>query len=396
MSLTSLPPYQHMSSGEIRLPDGDRYDEIDRKHKLLAEYLQLKQLDGVVLERPENFAWLTSGGDNARHGTAETTAALFISRDARVVLCNAVDSGQLFDREVPGMGFQVKERPWYESREVLINDLCRGRNVASDTGVLGTPNVASELADFRRTINDFEAKRLRVLGRWVSHAVEATARGMKRGLTEAEIAGEISHRLMKHGITPVRIQVQADGQGARYRHWSYGTDKVERHCVISAIGREGGLHAGCTRTVCFGTPPAETVDTHQVACLLQATGIYFSQAGWEVANTWKRLQRIYEKFGVPDEWRMAEQAESLGYDLCGMQVSPQQTAKFSAGQVLHWHPSVRFAATGDTILIHADRTELITPCEVWPQLKVQIKGVTIERPAILTRESPAATEWCLE
>ena len=396
MSATTLPPYHPVSSGEIRLPDGDRYDEVERKHKLLVEYLQLKQLDALVLERPENFAWLTSGGNNSRFGTAETSAALFISRDARVVLCNAVDSGQLFDREVPGMGFQVKERPWTETREVLIADLCRGRNVGSDSGVNGLPNLSRELADFRRTINDHEAKQLRILGRWVAHAVEAAARSLKRGVTEAEIAGEISHRLIKHEITPVRIQVQADGQGARYRHWSYGLDKVERHCVISAVGRMTGLHAACTRTVCFGAPPKDMADTHQVASLLQATGMYFSQASWEVSETWKRLQRIYEKFGVPDEWRLAEQAETMGYDLCGVQVTPQLTTKFSPGQVVHWHPSVRFAATGDTILIHEDRTEMITPCEVWPMLKIQIKGITIERPAILNRESPASTEWCLE
>ena len=396
MSTTTLPPYHPMSSGEIRLPDMDRYEEVERKHKLLAEYIRLKQLDALVLEHPENFAWLTSGGNNARVGIRETSASLLITPEARVVLCNSVDSGQLFDREVPGLGFQVKERPWTESREILLADVCRGRDVASDTGVMGTENLSHELADFRRTINVYETNKLRLLGRGVAHAVEAAARNLKRGTTEAEIAGEISHRLMKHGITPVRIQVQADGQGARYRHWSYGTDKVERHCVISAVGSQAGLHVGCTRTVCFGTPPAAMVDTHQVATLLQATGMYFSQASWEVSETWKRLQRIYEKFGVPDEWRMAEQAETMGYDLCGMQVTPQLRAKFSPGQVVHWHPSVRFAATGDTILIHDDRTELVTPCEVWPMLKIQIKGVTIERPAILNRESPGATDWCLE
>lgn len=396
MSLSTLPPYNPKSSGEIRLPDGERYDEIDRKHKLLAEYLQLKQLDGLLLERPENFSWVTCGGDNSRRWTGETTAALFISRDARVVLCNAVDSGQIFDREVPGMGFQVKERPWTESREVLFTDLCRGRNVASDTGVLGTQNVSHELADFRRTLSDHEAKQLRAIGRGVVHAVEATARNLKRGTSESEVAGEIAHRLIKHELTPIRIQVQADGQGARYRHWSYGTEPIERHCVISAIARRGGLHAACTRTISFGKPPADMADTHQVASLLQATGVYFSQAGWEVAETWKRLERIYEKFGVPDEWRLAEQAESFGYDLSGWSVSPNSTAKFHSGQALHWHPSVRFAATGDTVLIHPDRTELLTPCEVWPMLKIQIKGVTIERPAILNRESSESTDWCLE
>lgn len=396
MSITSLPPYHPMSSGEIRIPDLDRYDEVERKHKLLVEYLQLKQLDALILESPENFSWLTCGGSNTRSCSQETTAALFISRDARVIVCNSVDSGQIFDREVAGLGFQVKERSWTEPREVLIGDLSRGRSVGSDRGVIGLPNLGTELADFRRTINDFEAKQLRVVGRAVAHAVEATARNLKRGSTEAEVAGEIAHRLMKHEITPVRIQVQADGQGARYRHWSYGSDQIERHCVISAVARQRGLHAACTRTVCMGNPPSEMLSTHHVASLLQATGLYFSQAGWEVAETWKRLQRIYEKFGVPDEWRLAEQAETVGYDLCGMSITPQVTSKFSAGQVVHWHPSVRFAASGDTILIHEDRTELITPCEVWPMLKIQIKGVTIERPAILNRESPAATEWCLD
>lgn len=395
MSLTPLPPYLPKSSGEIRMPDHDRYDEVERKHKLLAEYLHLKNLDGLLLESPENFAWLTSGGDNTRRGTTETTAALFISRDARVVLCNAIHSGQLFDREIPGLGFQVKERPWTEPRHVLLTDLCRGRNVASDSGVLGTTNLALELADFRRSVTPFETAKLRALGRAVAHAVEATARHLPRGMSEAEVAGELAHRLMKHEITPARIQVMADGQGARYRHWGYGPDKIERHCVISAVGRQFGLHAGCTRTVCFGPPPPEMADTHQVACLLQATGIFFSNTGWEVAETWKRVQRIYEKLGVADEWRLADQAEAMGYDLSGMPITPDQTQQFSEGQVIHWHPSVRFATTGDTILIQGDQSELLTPQEHWPILKVQIKGVTLNRPAILNRNAKES-EWCLD
>ena len=42
--------------------------------------------------------------------------------------------------------------------------------------------------------------------------------------------------------------------------------------------------------------------------------MYFSQAGWELGEVWKRIRRIYEKFGCANEWRLATQAEIIGYE----------------------------------------------------------------------------------
>ena len=144
-----------------------------------------------------------------------------------------------------------------------------------------------------------KCQRQKLLARMVAHAVEATARSCRPGRTEAELAGELAHRLMKRQVVPMRIQVAADGKTERYRNWSYNNDCVERSCVISAIGRQHGLCVGASRTVCFGEVPSALENAHRRAALVHAAGMHFSQAGWKIGEVWKRVQRIYEKSAAP-------------------------------------------------------------------------------------------------
>lgn len=386
MSMTALSPTPPMSSGEIQAVDLSRADDVSRKHALLVEFLQERSLDGLLLQDPANFAWLTCGGDSTRRGGSAAVAAILVTADARVVLCNNADSGQLFDRELMGLGFLLKERPWTEDLSILRGDCCRGRRVGGDLCLPGTEDVSLELARFRRSYNERELNQFRELGKLVAHAVEATARNFEPGATEAEVAGHVAHRLMKHQIEPVRIQVLADAQGWRYRHWSYGADEIERHCVIAAVGRKRGLHAGASRTVCLGAPSHELQEVHHLATLINATGIYFTQPGWSMAETWKRVARIYEKFGVPDEWRCADQADVIGYRLSEAPLLPSSETTFAADTAVYWHPSVRSSFVADTMLIGESGFEVITPMQNWPSLSVRVKDAMLDRPGILIRE----------
>ena len=386
--LTVLSASQPVSSGEIPAMDLRRAHDVDHKHQLLAEYLHLRDLDALLLQDPANFSWLTCGGDCTRHGGEDSVAALLVTPEARVVLCNNVDSGQLFDRQLAGLGFLLKERPWTQDLDVLRQDCCRGREIAGDVWFPGTNNVSQELREFRLQPTECELELIRELGLQVAHAVEATCRNFEPGATEADVAGHVAHRLLKHRIEPARIQVLADVQGWRYRHWSYGGDRIERHCIVSATGRRQGLHTAVTRTVCLGAPSDELQETHHLAALVEATGLYFTQPGWPMSETWKRVARIYEKYGVPDEWRQADQAEITGYRRYEDRLVPEGTRTFQAGHIVHWHPSVRSAMAGDTILVTDSGFELLTPSSNWPLLGVQVKGTSIELPGILIRECP--------
>ena len=133
-----IPPRSPVSSGELPIPDFERVECVSQRHQQLANYLREQQLDGLLIQEPANFAWLTCGGDSLRKGNSQhPIASILVTQDARVVLCNNIDSGQLFNLELAGLGFLLKERPWTEPPEILQQDVCRGRTVAADSVVTG-------------------------------------------------------------------------------------------------------------------------------------------------------------------------------------------------------------------------------------------------------------------
>ena len=121
--------------------------------------------------------------------------------------------------------------------------------------------------------------------------------------------------------------------------------------------------------------------------MTQATGMYFSQAGRTLAEAWKRVARIYDKFGRTEEWEFADQAEVLGYEPCEARVTPSSNYPLQVGTAMFWHPSVGPAMVGDTMLIGPSGLEMLTPTEHWPMSKIDVKGAKILRPDILQRTS---------
>ena len=187
-----------------------RRSDVQVKHALIAELLEARSLDGLLLQQPANLAWLSSGGEFVSVGDREPVAAMFVTRDARVILTDNAHSPHVFERLVPELGFQLKERPWFGSRNDLIDDLCRGRRVASDTKLGKTTFLGAEVKQLRSSLTELEQQRCRALGRLLVHALEATARSCQPGNTEAEIAGEVAHRLINRKVRPVALSVAAD------------------------------------------------------------------------------------------------------------------------------------------------------------------------------------------
>lgn len=381
-----LPP---LSSGEFDITDPDRYEDIDRKQERIAGLLSRKKYDAVLLRRPCNFAWLTSGAQCPVHAGIEPAAAIFVTPDARVIVSDNVDSKQLFDRHLGGLGFQLKQRPWHEGRTGLLDDLCRGRSVACDLPQPGTSDESAEIALLRLPLTALDCERLRKLAAIAVHAVEATARNIESGQTEADIAGHLANRLIKHEVQPLSLRAVADGRGSAYRHWQFGDSVLKRWCFISAIVSRGGLCCGVTRSVVFGSPPEDMMLAFQQAGILQATGMFFSQSGWPLSTVWQKVRRLYDKQGVGEEWQSADQADVVGYTASEVQLVPASEFTLLPRMAVHWHPSVGPAQMGDTILVSEEGPELLTIATDWPMLYVTVKGKPVYVPDILVREASA-------
>jgi hypothetical protein len=383
MSTAMVDLSDPMSSAEFAAVDTERLSEIAARHQRLAEFLRQEGFAAVLLQQPSNFTWFTAGGRNERGGATGTTGALFVTPEARVLACSNVDTAQYFESEVGNMGFQLKERPWTEQRSVMLADLCRGRRVASDSGFPGTTEVGLRLLSLRLPLSEFDKVRMRQGAKQLIHAIEATARALTPGRTEAEIAGEVSHRLFKHGVQPERIQVLGDGRGARFRRWTFNDSPVQSYCTISAVGRYRGMFIGAARTVAFGDPPESLLKSFEPAALIAATGIYFSQADWELFEVWNRVHRIYEKTGVEAEWRLADQAEIVEFEFGAVPMMPTSEFRLSPGTPVYWHPSVGPVLMGDTVLVGDHGTEILTASAEWPVVPILVKGTPVRVPAIL-------------
>ena len=115
-----------------------RREDIERKHDRIREFLDATEQDAVVLGRADSVAWFTSGGDLGQDFNSEySSILLFINRTSRAVISDNVQSCRVFEEELAGLGFQLKERPWFEEPFRPIAELCHNKRVASDLGATG-------------------------------------------------------------------------------------------------------------------------------------------------------------------------------------------------------------------------------------------------------------------
>lgn len=372
--------------------DSARLADVEEKHERVREMLEAAGADALLLQSPANIAWFTAGADLFRFGAEDSLTSVFITPEARLFATNSVDSAQIFEREVFGLGFQLKQREWYQPPSELIADLCRGRKVISDRGPQGTKMACDRIARYRLPLTELETQRLRTLSRVAVHAVEATAHHVRRGKSEAEVAGEVSHRLIKRTVTPARIQVCADGRNQRYRHWTFGESCIDKFASISCSARRWGLHVSLTRTVCLGDVPDELQHAFQRMTLIHATGMFFSRHDSTSGEVWKKVQRIYEKFDLPFEWHKADQADVVGYTLNEARIAPDSDYLLQAPVPVFWHPSVGPAMAGDTVLCHDGSIEQLTKSRTWPEMPVTVKGRDLVCPGILMNRSATAND----
>lgn len=364
-----------------------RRADVDEKHRRVAEFLDRRGYDALVLSRADWLAWFTSGGDLRRHlSSDEGSVCLFINKQSRAVVADNVQSSRVFEEEVAGLGFHLKERPWHEPAEGTLAALGRGKRVACDRAAFGLPDEGEGLLPLRLSLTRLERQRLRELGRTLTLAVEATCRNFDPGETEADLAGHLAHRLIREGVSPVDLRVASDDRLERYRSPTFKAAPIYRRAIVAATGRRHGLHASVTRIVSFGRVDPAFRQAHAVAAMVDATYIYFSRAGEPLTEIFRRARRIFEKNLHPHEWTLDYQGFATGYSPCELPLLPDRDWRLPGDMALCWSPSVLSARSEDTTVVDArGGFEVVTEAQRWPKLEVMVKGFPVPRPGILER-----------
>ena len=355
-----------------------------QRHEQVIGFLDAQSLDGLILTRPSSIAWMTAGIHSGPELSG--TSALVITRDECSMLARDVDA-RLLTRELASIPqFHIRPYAWQESLTLQLEQLCSDGRFASDGDRFAdVADASADLTRMRLPMERPERRELRRLGHQVAHAVEATLRNFHRGATEAEIAGQLSNRLFRHGVTAEQIQVYADDRRGDYRRAKFDRRPVEDGCTLSVTARRHGLHVAASRTVCFGTPDRQILDDHALSLVVQATALVFSKHEWPIADAWKRVHRIYEKIGRADQSLRVEPGWVTGYERSEAPILPDSDFQLLAGMPVIWQAGVGTALSVDTVLIANGGIDILTPSEFWPTRRVAVKRVELQRPDILIR-----------
>lgn len=385
-TLPALPdPTADHAEGEL----ARRREDIDEKQRRICTFLDTTGNDAVVLGRADSIAWFTSGGDLGQDLSSEVgSVLLYVNRGSRAVITDNVQSARVFEEELAGLGFQLKERSWFEEPERIIAELSHNKRTVTDLagGVSPWPRHGDMLRALRLPLTKLERQRYRELGRTLALAVEATCLNFKRGEKEADVAGHLAHRLIREGVVPVDLRIACDDRLARYRQPTFKAAPIDRQVTITATGRRHGLCASLSRTVSFGPADPELKKCHGLAAMVDATCIYFSRHQEIVSEVIRRVRRIYEKFERPHEWTLDYLGFLTGYAPREASLLPDSPLMLTHGMPLCWSPSVGAARSCDTLVVDSRGFEIVTAAQNWPQIDVAVKGFVITRPGIFERE----------
>jgi Xaa-Pro dipeptidase len=361
-----------------------RFD-VEAKQQLIARLLADCECDGLLVLHPANFRWLTAGASPVGLCGRDEAPALYLNPTQRWLVASATDTPRFFAEDLDGLGFQLKEWHWSASREQMLADLVFGRKLAADQPFRDCKHVGTFFASERRKLTAFEGERLSDLGRAVAHAVEATARNFAWGDTEEEIAGQIAHRLMRHGVEPINLQVSGDGRGRVFRRRGYQPDPVNHWCVLQATGRQFGLHATAARTVYHGQPDDSWRPEFEVCLRLRVVHLATARAGERVAVSLDAGKALLRPTDHEHEWRLAPSVcltgrePSEGVFLAGAQ------DRWTSGWAAVWQDRIGAASVVDTYLMGDSGWKAITPATDWPVRRAVMMSHVFVVPDVLAR-----------
>ncbi len=366
-------------------PRIDRRLDLDEKQNWIAGLLEQVECDGLLILEPENFAWLTSGGIGRGILDPAAQPALFFSAQQRCLLCANVDTQRLFDEEIDGLGFQLKEWPWYWGREQLVADLCQNRRVACDRAFAECKNVGDLLRQRRRVLSAYERGCIRSLGQLVAHALEAVCRNLVPHQTEREAAGQIGHRLLHRGAFPQSICVAADGRSRTYRQAGFTSTPITRYCVLSTTTRKYGLHVTACRSMSFGPLEEAFRKEHEAAAKIAATYVGASWADAVPKAILSTGRHVYQTSHFEHEWRLSPQGFVTGRAAVEQVLLPQTEDLLQTNWAVTWRASVGAALSCDTYLITEHGPEIVTPAQAWPLVRIRYHGADILQPCPLEK-----------
>lgn len=334
------------------------------RQQRLAQLMQRRGVDAVVLRRPANFAWYTAGADSkVDHVAPEGVADLIVRADSQLVLTSTIEAPRMRAEQTPDI--EVVEYPWHEDRAGALRDVLGDAPAGSDLGLPGTANLSDEIGRLRRTLDSDAVESLRAVGRDATAAMADAAATVEAGMTEHEAAATLAAACRRRGLTATVLLAAADERIALHRHPVPVGATIERRAMLVASAERGGLYANLTRIVEIEEADPELARRLR-ACeeILARLREEATRPGRTLAEAFVDCRRFYADAGFPDEWRLHHQGGLTGYGSRELIATPSSDHVIEPGQAFAWNPSVTGAKAEETFVLTEAGPEVVTGPEL--------------------------------
>jgi len=365
--------------------DQQLLQDTSAKRDRVRTWLDKRGLDGVILSRADNFAWITSGGSNKVIEDLDTGVGhLVITRDRHYLVAYYMDAERLWAEQAPGQGYELVTKFWHEGDERIFAKTLAGKKVGADTLFPGTEHINQEIVELQWPFTDLDLRRTRWLSKQQSDVLEKIFREVEPGMAEIEIGQHVAREFISRGIKVDVPILGSDERIAKYRHVLATNKKLERYLLLGPVISRWGLHSLCSRSMHFGEPPAEVRRAYQAAATIEGRIFSELREGLKFSKILELQKRWYTELGYPDGWNYHFQGGPTGYVI--VDVSQNQTDNvIRAPQPYSWFTTIRGAKVEELSILTTGGLEIASLGDHWPTISVETEKGSILVPDMLVR-----------
>jgi Xaa-Pro aminopeptidase len=365
----------------------DNETPFERRLASLRRLMSDQELEAVRLTLQKNVSWLLGGRSHVNTASEPACCQFLVTANDCFLLVNNIEAERVLAEEADdGAPTAVVPLvwPWHapERREALAQEALLGwRRVAGDA------DLEAALLVLRTTVPLEERNDWRELGRDTAEALAQAARELRRGQSEAAIAGLVARCCWERGLEPIVNLIAVDDRIFTRRHPLPTSRALDSYAMLVVCARRHGRIASATRLVRFGAVPQDVRDRHRAVAEIDARVIDATRAGVTLDGLYRQLESFYRDAGYPDEIRHHHQGGLTGYTTREKLALPGDGFVIQPYQLYAWNPSVAGAKSEDTILTTDGAPELLTLPEGddFPIVEVKVGDTIWRRPDILQR-----------
>jgi antitoxin VapB len=338
---------------------------MNEKETRLAQFCHSRGVEGVILRRRSNIAWLTEGADTHIDLSSRLAFGTVVwTPSKKTVYADVIEAPRLRVEEF-GSDWEFTDWPWVQDEPAV-------------KGNFATDWPTDEIAPLRYSLTMFELQKIRALGAETAEIMCRVMKHFPQNSTEHQLAGQVSGKLREEGIyTPVML-VASDERISQFRHPIPTGKQIERIVLAAVCAERDGLVVSMTRLVHFGKLDAELKAKHEAVCKVDAAYHAATNPGTRWCDALAAGLKVYKETGFENEWLKHHQGGPMGYELREFKATPTETRVARTNQLAGWNPSITGTKSEDTIVAGG---EVLTVYEDWPMLNVS----GVHRPDILER-----------